>query len=118
MTAKVSSGSAAIKLLVAVVLVLAVVAGLYAYRAKSTPSLEGTWGSKDLLGGMVITKAAANTYSVRFTPPSTIITLKGTLQGDTLHLPSGWPVCFKRAGGGLDEKVVSGGRVVAHWTKQ
>ena len=94
------------------------VAGLYAYRAKSTPSLEGTWRSNDLLGGMVITKTAASTYSVRFTPPSTIITLKGTLQGDTLRLPPGWPMCFKRAGGGLDETVVSGDRVIAHWTKQ
>ena len=66
----------------------------------------------------IITETAASTYSVRFTPPSTVITLKGTLQGDTLHLPPGWPVCFKRAGGGLDETVVSGDRVIAHWTKQ
>ena len=60
MTAKGSRGSASTKLLVVVALALAVVAGLYAYRAKSTPSLEGTWGSKDLLGGMVITKTTAS----------------------------------------------------------
>jgi hypothetical protein len=71
---------------------------------------------------VVIKKTPANTYSVLLTAPEgqSLITLKGTLRGDTLHLQhvtSGdWPVYLKRAGGGLDE--MSGDRVVTHLTKQ
>lgn len=122
MTTKGSRGSASTKLLVVVVLVVAAVAGLHAFRAKSTPSLDGTWSSKDLLGTMIITKTSADTYSVTYSWPSSPITLTGTLQGGTLHLQratSGdWPVCFKRAWGGLDEKAVRGNQLIAHWTKQ